>query len=480
MSKPRIGNQTPTTSVVIPYEATYGKEAIDIYNSTSRTAREWQEILIYDILSYNDESLWMHTKFGYEIPRRNGKGEILVIRELYGLMKGERILHTAHRTTTSHSAWERLCTLLDEASIEYKATKQMGLETIKLEDGGYCNFRTRSSKGGLGEGYDTLIIDEAQEYTIDQESALKYVVTDSMNPQTLFCGTPPTAVSSGTVFMKMRDNAIQGQSKNTGWAEWSVDFQSDPNDIELWYQTNPSLGQGLSERAIEDEITSDPIDFNIQRLGLWLRYNQKSAISQKEWEQFKVDTPPVLKADSGLHLGIKYGYDGKNVSMSLAVKLADGNIFVESIGCKPIQKGNEWIIRFIQKCLMNKVEIKSIVIDGENGQSLLVSDIKEMNGLIGQGIKKAPNPILPRAKDVIIASATFEQGMFSLKNIRHYGQPSLVQSMSNCEHRAIGSNGGFGYRSIKEDVDVGLVDSVVLAYWSCSKVKEKKKQIICY
>ena len=30
----------------------------------------------------------------------------------------ENILHTAHRTTTSHAAWERLCSLLDKAKIE--------------------------------------------------------------------------------------------------------------------------------------------------------------------------------------------------------------------------------------------------------------------------------------------------------------------------------------------------------------------------
>ncbi len=178
------------------------------------------------------------TKFHVE----TGKVIIIVIWELNGLSKGERILHTAHRTTTSRAAWERLCTLLDEAGIEYKATKQMGLETVKVEGGGYCNFRTRSSKGGLGEGYDTLIIDEAQEYTIDQESALKYIVTDSMNPQIIFCGTPPTAVSAGTVFTKMRNGVMSGTSKNTGWAEWSIEFMIDPHDVDAWYLTNLSLG----------------------------------------------------------------------------------------------------------------------------------------------------------------------------------------------------------------------------------------------
>lgn len=463
MSEKRIGRQTPTTSVVIPYTESKGKEAIDIYNKTSRSAREWQEILTYDILAVNNEGLWTHTKFGYEIPRRNGKGEIIVIRELYGLLNGERILHTAHRTTTSHSAWERLCMLLDEASIDYKATKQMGLETIRLEDGGYCNFRTRSSKGGLGEGYDTLIIDEAQEYTIDQESALKYIVTDSMNPQTLFCGTPPTAVSSGTVFMKMRDTAIQGLSKNTGWAEWSVEFQSDPNDKELWYQTNPSLGLQFTERSIEDEITSDPIDFNIQRLGLWLRYNQKSAISEKEWNALKVDILPALVGK--LYVGIKYAGDGKHVSLSVAVKTETDKIFVETIDCVDVKQGNGWILQFLKEC-----DVASIVVDGASGQELLKADMKK---------ERLKAPTLPKVKDVIAASSTFEDGLFS-KKICHNAQPSLTQCVSNCEHRAIGSNGGFGYKAIKEGIDISIMESMVLAYWSCANVKERRKQRISY
>lgn len=462
----RVGSQTPTTSVVIPYTTTYGKEAIDLYNQTTRTAREWQEIMTYDILSVNDDNLWTHTKFGYEIPRRNGKGEIIVIRELYGLMHGERMLHTAHRTPTSHSAWERLCTLLDEIGVDYKATKQMGLETIRVleKGGGYVNFRTRSSKGGLGEGYDTLIIDEAQEYTIDQESALKYVVTDSMNPQTLFCGTPPTAVSAGTVFMKMREAVFQGQSKNTGWAEWSVDHETDPNDKEAWYMCNPSLGLGLSERAVEDEITSDAVDFNIQRLGLWLTYNQKSAVSEKEWEALKVDTLPKLT--SKLFVGIKYGHDGENVALSIACKSTDNKIFVESIDCRKIKGGNVWIVDFL-----SKADIQQVAIDGANGQQVLADDMAEY------GIRK--KPLLPKVIEVINANQIFELAVSS-QSIQHMDQPSLTQSVTNCEKRPIGSKGGFGYRSIKKDVDVALMDSMILAHWLASSFKEKKSRRVNY
>ncbi|NLY87361.1 MAG: hypothetical protein GX083_02280 [Clostridiales bacterium] len=46
-------------------------------------------------------------------------------------------------------------------------------------------FRTRSSKGGLGEGFDLLVIDEAQEYTDDQESAISTNEWEALLQKTL-------------------------------------------------------------------------------------------------------------------------------------------------------------------------------------------------------------------------------------------------------------------------------------------------------
>lgn len=125
-----LGRQTPTQSVVILYEKTRGQEAIDLYNSTSRQAQEWQQLLLYDILAINEDGLWTHSKFGYSIPRRNGKNEIVAIREMFGLKDDEHILHTAHRTTTSRAAWERLKKLLKDAGIPYKATGAIGMESM--------------------------------------------------------------------------------------------------------------------------------------------------------------------------------------------------------------------------------------------------------------------------------------------------------------------------------------------------------------
>lgn len=463
MAKKKIGNQKPTQSLILSTKNSDYKEAIEIYEKSKRKAQKWQKNLMQAILSKTSKGLWQHTKFGYSLPRRNGKNEVVVIREMYALLNNEKVLHTAHRTTTSHSAWERLTSMLEKSKIEYNSLRAAGREMVEVEGGGRVDFRTRSSKGGLGEGFDLLVIDEAQEYTDDQESALKYVVTDSKNPQTIFCGTPPTPVSSGTVFTNLRNKALNGETKNTGWAEWSVEEQTDPRDVKAWYLTNPSLGTVFTERSVEDEIGSDEIDFNIQRLGLWIKYNQKSAISETDWGLLKVNKVPSLKGK--LFVGVKYGADGANVAMSIAVKTEDDRIFVESIDCQTVRNGNLWIINFLKNA-----DIAEVVIDGQSGQKILFDEMLDCK------LRKA---ILPTVKEVVVANSMWEQGIYQ-KTICHRDQPSLTKVATNCEKRFIGSSGGFGYKSQYDDNDIALMDSALLAHWICSISKPPKKQKVRY
>ena len=212
-----------------------------------------------------------------------------------------------------------------------------------------------------------------------------------------------------------------------------------------------------------DEIGTDDIDFNIQRLGLWIKFNQKSAISRAEWDELEVNQLPKLKGK--LFAGIKFGHDGTNVAMSIAVKTGGDKVFVEAIDCREVRAGIGWIIDFL-----TKADIKTVIVDGANGQQLLTEAMKE---------NKLKAPLLPTVKEIIAANAAFEQGLFN-ENIRHKGQPSLVQSVSNCEKRAIGTNGGFGYKSLRDDIEVALLDSVILAYWKCSETRERKKQRVEY
>lgn len=472
--KKRKGRQTPTVWITLPHrkKTEDGVLACEYYKETGRTPQKWQENLLNDMLAKNRKGLWLYTRYAYSLPRRNGKSEILLMRELYGLKKGEKILHTAHLTTTSSSAAAHLAAALDHAGYKevqrikknqiytrhYTYRKQLGLEVITLlgEGQGSVSFRTRTSRGGLGEGYDVLIIDEAQEYETEQDNTLKFIITDSQNPQMIMCGTPPTAVSKGDVFKKYRDNAIAGKLKDSGWAEWSVPEKTDCHDIDAWYETNPSLGTVFTERSVEAEISDDELDFNIQRLGLWITYNLKSAISKEDWAKTEITDLPKLKGK--MFIGIKYSKDSDNVAMTVACKTNDGKVFISAYDCRSRLLGNGWIIDYLSKLkALNKV-----VIDGAGAQMVLADDMKDA---------KLKKPILPTVSEVVRANAEWEQAVYN-NGLVHLPQEALDLSVTNCTKRTIGNNGGFGYKSITEAVDICIMDSAILAYWICNNTKE--------
>lgn len=463
------GNPNPTKSYRNLYETTKAEEAIEIYERTGLSCYEWQRNILRDVMALDKEDLWTHQKYGYSVPRRNGKTEVVYIVELFALHKGLKILHTAHRISTSHSSFEKLKKYLEKMGYidgeDFTSNKAKGQERIEIErTGAVIQFRTRTSSGGLGEGFDLLVIDEAQEYTLEQESALKYTVTDSDNPLTIMCGTPPTMVSTGTVFKDFRQSVLEGHEKYGGWSEWSVDTEKTLDDIESWYATNPSLGYHLTERKIEAELGKDKLDHNIQRLGYWSETNLKSVISEKEWDSLAIVTKPDFKGKKVL--GVKFGQDGKNVSAAIAIETEGGHNFIEVIDCLSVRTKLDWIPTFIKNA-----GIKHVVIDGANGQKILSDLMKDYK------IKR--KPVLPKVSEIITANAMFEHDM-SNDIIRHSNQPSLREVATNSQKRTIGTNGGFGYKSLYDDKDICLLDSCILANWLLSTVKNKRVQKIRY
>lgn len=464
----KFGKQTPSQSVILDYRESRYQEAVALYKKTKLEVYEWQLNILKDIMAFDEEGLWVHQKFGYSLPRRNGKTEIVYILEIWALHQGDNILHTAHRISTSHSSFEKVKKYLEKMGYidgkDFNSIRAKGQEKIELKkSGGVVQFRTRTKNGGLGEGFDLMIIDEAQEYTIEQESALKYTVTDSKNPMTVMCGTPPTPVSIGTVFTKYREACLFGKSKYSGWAEWSVDSEKEIDDVDAWYNSNPSLGYHLTERKIEAELGEDKLDHNVQRLGFWPSFSQKSIISEREWDELKIDKIPKFKGK--LSVGIKYGNDGANVSMSIAVRTNENQIFIETIDCQSVRNGNIWLVNFLKQA-----DIDVVVIDGASGQKMLEEELKDF---------KIKNIILPTVKEIITANSIFEQGIYQ-KTICHNNQPSLRKVATNCEKRNIGNNGGFGYKSQFDDMDISLLDSALLAHWAKHSIKPKKKQRISY
>ena len=41
----RVGDQIPTQSVILPYEKSYGEEAVQLYSLSGKICQEWQALM---------------------------------------------------------------------------------------------------------------------------------------------------------------------------------------------------------------------------------------------------------------------------------------------------------------------------------------------------------------------------------------------------------------------------------------------------
>jgi hypothetical protein len=71
MAEVRRGSQFPTQQIVLPFTRSKGAQAVEAYEESGRRAQDWQKLLIEEILAVDDDGLWIHSKFGYEVPRQN-------------------------------------------------------------------------------------------------------------------------------------------------------------------------------------------------------------------------------------------------------------------------------------------------------------------------------------------------------------------------------------------------------------------------
>ena len=86
---------------------------------------------------------------------------------------------------------------------------------------------------------------------------------------------------------------------------------------------------------------------------------------------------------------------------------------------------------------------------------------------------------LPTVQEIKKANVLFERGVYE-QRLCHMDQPGLTRIVTNCEKRAIGSSGGFGYKEIMASDDVSVMDAVILAAWAAEEFPEPKKQKIRY
>lgn len=187
------------------------------------------------------------------------------------LLFNETVIYTAHLQKTATETFEEMRAFFESPKLRRHVAEiktALGREQIILKSGARIKFLARTRNGGRGQHGDLLIFDEAQELDETAQGSFLPAISASLNPQTIYVGTPPGPDAVGTVFRALRKRALDGEAKKAAWFEFSVPEIGDVKDPERWAAANPALGRRIQFSTIEGEAEQlDPDTFARERLA---------------------------------------------------------------------------------------------------------------------------------------------------------------------------------------------------------------------
>jgi hypothetical protein len=353
-------------------------------------------------------------------------------------MYNEQVIYTAHLQKTATETFEEMASFFDTPKLRkfLKDIKTaLGREQIILKSGARVKFLARTRNGGRGQHGDLLIFDEAQELSVEAQASFIPAISASINPQTIYAGTPPDPSSDGSVFRGIRDKAIAGKTQNTAWFEYSVPEIGDVTNRERWAETNPALGRRILTTTIEGELEQMPADtFARERLGWWTpvaEHRIEYALDRSAWERCRSEEP---KPEGKTAYGIKFSSDGSTVALCGAVIPKDGPSRISLIELRPTGHGIGWLAEWLNARYQ---KASCVVIDGRNGVDVLVERIADTWKMKGSVIR-------PSTKDMIAATGTLTNAVNEGSVTWFYQQEALNESATTSTKRPLGGGWGFG------------------------------------
>ena len=455
-----MGSQEPSVRLAPDYVQSDGLDAAKILRAGGTVLDPWQADILDDWLGRSPAGKWAAPTCGGSVPRQNGKSLLVQGRAEAGmLLYNEQVIYTAHLQKTATETFEEMRDFFESPALKKYVSEiktALGREQIILKSGARIKFLARTRNGGRGQHGDLLIIDEAQEMDENAQASFLPAISASLNPQTVYVGTPPDPGASGVVFRAIRQRALDGKTDRMAWFEFSVDEIGDVKDRQRWADTNPALGRRILTSTVEGEAEQmDPDTFARERLGWWAPIVSKKedpALDAAVWDACASDD---LKPEGKTAYGVKFTPDGAEVCLSGAVIPANGKARISLIDRKPTSRGTQWLADWLNK---RYKAAACVVIDGRNGADVLVDKIADTWKIKGSVVR-------PSAKDMIAAVGTLTDALNEQTVTWYRPQDALRQSALSSVKRPIGGGWGFG------GDDSGPIEAAALALYGAKTSK---------
>ena len=224
----------------------------------------WQEYVLKDMLTIDKAGLWVRKTNLLLVARQNGKTHLARMLILAHLIKWETnvLIMSSNRSMALDTF--RQVTFLIESNDHLKGfVKQIryanGTESIEMLNGTRLDVVASTRDGSRGRTVNGLLfIDELRE--IDEEGYRAAMPTTRAHAGSHVLLTSNAGDAFSKVLNDLRERALDHPPKSFGFYEYSAPQYCKINDRVAWAQANPALGYTITEEAIEEAISTSPIE----------------------------------------------------------------------------------------------------------------------------------------------------------------------------------------------------------------------------
>jgi hypothetical protein len=437
-----------------------------------------QELVLAGSLGIGGDGRWQTREVGVNVPRQNGKGEVLIARELFGLfeLKDRLVIHTAHEFKTSAEHFQRLEYVIRNCGdlhsrVHRRPSGQIdgyryshGEESITLQDGERLEFKTRTKSGMRGfAGVDLLVLDEAMIISEAAHSSTVPTIRSSASPygpQLWYAGSAvdQESMDHGVVWTRVRERGLAADDPELAYFEWSVDVEH-PDDVsdemmadpEVWKSVNFAIGRGrVAVKHMEWERRAmSARGFAVELLGAGDYPPTDGAVdmlvSLEDW--LALEEPGSVLVDP-VCIGFDVSPD-RRVSIVAAGLNEQGKLHVEVAHSGA---GTGWVYDALVR-LYAKHDVEQIVCDGYGPSAAIARKVDDA----GITVKRLDS------QEYGIACGMFVDAVGE-SALTHLGQDEMTLAIRGAKARPLVDR--WAWSRTKSNVDISPLVAATLAHWS--------------
>lgn len=435
--EPRRGSQvprlfTPPLRRLTP-RTSLGFEAVEFARTVlGLELFPWQEWFLVHSLELLPDGSLRFKKVLLLLPRQNGKSFIVAVRLLWRLFlePGTQTLGSAHKLEAAEEIWSLALGMVrgsDLAGDVAQVSNVNGNKFFRTVDGSRWKVQATNDDGGRSLTVDDLFFDELRQHRdYTAWAAMTGTMVARANAQ-LLCASNAGETKS-EVLKAEREAALkaitEGDSEAEVFlAEWSAGDGRAVDDVDGWYEANPSLGYTITERSIRSQLSAPEAKFRTEHLCQWVTVSADPPFGDGAW-QACLDPGSRVAEGSPVVMSVDVSHDRQNTYVGVAGWRDDGRAHVEVVAKRA---GTEWVVPALVKGFPGS-GAATIVVQGKGAPA---------SGLI-EHLAAAGLPVtVCGGSDLGAAHGVFHDAVRA-GSVRHVGQPVLDMAAETAVLKRLG------------------------------------------